>query len=811
MTQPEDPSSDRRHDVIVTRGESSREPEADFVAEPLAEPVSVRERIAIVRRNILLALGVAAIAGGLAAYAVRRAAPIYRATSTVRVSDLQSNLTANVGTQNASQRAWAIDPVKSQMELLASRATAEEAVDKGLLQLRELAPRKSLTFLAEIDARRVSAVDTLTLRFADSTVTAQLDTRTATAPYATPILVGQLRLVVPARPPLQSATYQVIPRETVIAGLQEGLKPLRREGTDISDLVFENPDPYYTQRALNAATLSFQALNMRSSQQAARARREFLENQLRKTEATLEVQRAQLSAFRSASQAFSSKDKIAAEQQSLTDIQIRLGELQADKQVYMRLLARAQAARDVRAGNGMKALISAPGIQSNPLILQLYDQLAQQRATRDSLTTGPFASAATNPDVQRLDALMRSTTDQIITAASDQVEVLDARIAALYNLSTQSAAQVSALPKTEAEEARLLQEAEGTQKMAEELREEQQRARISEVAQAGQVEVIDLAQLPTQPIDGGGSRKILFATLLGLFIGAGLTLLIDSLNSSLRRTSDVERVLRLPTLGSIPELEKAGVTRRRLPSLLPVFKGHRTNGSDKSRLVDPSTPAFESFRSLRTSLIFSHAVKSLRSIVVTSAAPGDGKTTVVSNLAAAFAQQGMKVLAVDCDLRRGRLHSAFNLPRTPGLTDLVTGQATLEEVIRETSIPNLSLMAAGTRPPNPSELLGSDPVRHLLAQIGNQFDLMILDTPPVLAAADAPILGSIVDGVIVLVRMGITDKNAAKRALERLNVVGARVLGTVLNDPEEILSSSEDYYYYHYKDKTPKRRARAKT
>jgi capsular exopolysaccharide synthesis family protein len=185
-------------------------------------------------------------------------------------------------------------------------------------------------------------------------------------------------------------------------------------------------------------------------------------------------------------------------------------------------------------------------------------------------------------------------------------------------------------------------------------------------------------------------------------------------------------------------------------------------------------------------------------VAITSSSPGDGKSTTVANLATAFAQQGLRIIAIDCDLRRGSLHKLFKLPRGPGLTHALASGSDLESVVRETSTPNLSVVTTGVQPPNPSELLGSQRLRDLLIQAQEQYDLVIIDTPPVLAAADASVIASMVDGVILLVRMGSTSKRAAKAAQERLRLVGARVLGSVLNDPSELLESTEQYYYYDY-------------
>jgi capsular exopolysaccharide synthesis family protein len=211
-----------------------------------------------------------------------------------------------------------------------------------------------------------------------------------------------------------------------------------------------------------------------------------------------------------------------------------------------------------------------------------------------------------------------------------------------------------------------------------------------------------------------------------------------------------------------------------------------------------TSPVFESYRAIRTSLIFSNAVEALRSIAVTSSSPGDGKSTTVANLAIAFAQQDIRILVIDCDLRRGSLHRIFEVPRVPGFTNAIAGGSDLESLIRQTAYPNLFVLTTGVQPPNPGELLGSQRVRELLLEAQEKFDLILIDTPPVLAAADASILASMVDGVVLLVRVGTTTRSAARTAQERLSLVGARILGTVLNDPKEMLESTEEYYYYDY-------------
>ncbi len=205
---------------------------------------------------------------------------------------------------------------------------------------------------------------------------------------------------------------------------------------------------------------------------------------------------------------------------------------------------------------------------------------------------------------------------------------------------------------------------------------------------------------------------------------------------------------------------------------------------------------------LRTSLFWSDGSEQLRTLVITSAAPGDGKTLTAANLAASFAHDGLRVLLVDCDIRRPQLHGLFRAPRSPGLLDLLAPSVResgsevrslsladdengdpVGHVVRSTPFRGLSLLTCGTLPTNASNLLSGVRMRSLLAMLKERFDLVILDTPPVLATADAGILGSLADGVLLVVRAGQTDRSAAQRATAQLASSGARVLGVVLNDP----------------------------
>jgi capsular exopolysaccharide synthesis family protein len=210
---------------------------------------------------------------------------------------------------------------------------------------------------------------------------------------------------------------------------------------------------------------------------------------------------------------------------------------------------------------------------------------------------------------------------------------------------------------------------------------------------------------------------------------------------------------------------------------------------------NPKSRAAEAFRTLRTNIQFSSIDDNTKTIVVTSTAPGEGKSTVITNLAVTMSQSGKKTLLIDCDLRKPTVHKKLGIPNHDGLTSILSGAATLQEAVFTTSMPNLHVLTSGPIPPNPSELLGSKKMKALIKDLEQVFDVILLDSPPVVAVTDAQLLATLCQGVMLVASYGNTQKVGLLRAKELLKKVDANILGVVINKVNE---KNDSYYYGKY-------------
>jgi Mrp family chromosome partitioning ATPase/uncharacterized protein involved in exopolysaccharide biosynthesis len=759
--------------------------------------------------------------------------------------------------------------VNSLVPRVRSRSVIGAVVDSLGLQLRP-APTFSLLQplvqpsipLSGVRVNPEARADTLRLYFGPDSLAVWHGKDFSREAYGRPIVAAGAHFTVPRAPDVAGAVLAIIPRDIAIDQVLAQLAVVPVTGTDALEVRYIDTDPRLAKAITNQVVHTFYASTINSSQEEARRRRIFLEGQLQESDRQLGQAQEGLTGFRSRGRLANSADKLARQQVDLMNLDARRGELQADRRVFGSLLTRLEAADDSSRTEQLYTLAYSPEIATDPIVGKVFQQLLTYEARLDSLTSGPYQSSATNPDVLQLRQMVNASQGELTRAVRARMASIKDRLAALQDLRTRSADEIATLPVLQAEETRLGQRVSALADFSNQLRLEYQKARMAEALAAADVEIVDLATLPYVPTGVPWWFKVGLALIFGLVLGTVLSLLLELKNHSIRGPEELEEVMHVRGLGVIPPVMEAiaGEEALALGGMAAASgdPARRPRGLVADSTVWPSVGA-EAFRLLYSSVTQGWG-DSPRTILVTSVAPLEGKTMVAANLAVTFAREGARVLLIDCDLRRPRLHKLFRVSRAPGLVDLLRPAASeeqdarpdderrpmehaysmLPEVarqyepaaaepadagrsangdrnghrpaaaspggaqaspsfrnIRETSSPGLWLLPCGTVRRSTSETLKASAMRTLLGELASEFDVIILDTPPALASADAVILAPVANDVMLVVRAAHTDRDAVDRARQQLSDAGGNVIGAVLNDPEgKVAGDGMRYYVY---------------
>ena len=815
------PSGPRSPDRVLV-GPLAREtpvPATDPVQQ--GDGINPAHLVRAVRENLPLFLVSVGLVVSLTALLLIQAQPQYSARSVIRMAGERRSLTS--GVENPPQSLdRPVDPLLSAVQVLTSRTLVGAVVDSLGLRLRPATPfiigaplvgrGFPIAALRDVAVAPNAPADTFALRFSDEGVVASNRGGEASAEFGQPLRLGSIGLTILEHPPVGFTMAVVEPRDVTIDGALQRLKVVPRPGTDVIDVKYTDHDPARAQRFANQLALLFQSANGHAAQEQAGRRREFLAEQLRVTDSLVIQAEARLSTFRGNQQMGSSSDNLTAEQATAGARHAQRGELVADRRVLAALLERLEESERGAPDAGFQVLAYSPEVASDSTLSQLQQRLIDYRTRLDSLTTGPWRALATHPDVVQLTMLLETTQDRLIRAVQARLASIDARIAVLSSQQASGQRSIQGLPAKQAAEATLDRKVQVLRTTADALRQEYQKARISEALGAADIEILDLAPLPYRKSGVPGSVALVFGLLLGVLAGGVAAVVADATNRAVRRPKELHDLIGTIELGIIPRIDAILPTPPGSVKLL-ANGGANGNGSRLSSevLFSPSgalSREEEAFRMLRISLAFSWGDRPC-TLVVTSAGPQEGKTLIATNLAATFARGGARVLLVDCDIHRPRLHRVFRATRAPGLMDLLrpSGAGSVLHspisqrlgAIRKTGIERLALLPCGSDPQTTPELLEPATLRGLLMELRTEFDVILLDTPPVLVSADAATLAASADGVILVVRAGQTNRGAAELAGQRVTAAGGRVLGAVLNDPDGVLArSGQSYYAYDY-------------
>jgi tyrosine-protein kinase Etk/Wzc len=380
----------------------------------------------------------------------------------------------------------------------------------------------------------------------------------------------------------------------------------------------------------------------------------------------------------------------------------------------------------------------------------------------------------------------RDELRQLFTAEHPQVQAVDAQIARLRNRRSTFEGDVSRLPETQQNALRLKRDVEVSTVLYTDLLNSAQQLRIAKAGTVGDVRVIDSAVTAAGPVSPRKALILLISSVLGLLLGLLTVWIVRNLRVTVEDPEQIEKELGLPVYATVPR-SKAEIMLARSPAA-------EANGRLLA-VVEPDDDAVESLRSLRTTLHFALLDSSQRSILITGPTPGVGKSFLSRNLGAVLAHSGKRVVVVDADLRKGHLHKGFGITREGGVSDFVAGGVEIADILRSTGLSGLSLITTGNIPPNPSELLMHPRFEAMLRSLEANFDVVIVDAPPILAVSDAAIIGRYVDATLMVVRAATHPMREMAQAVRRLAQSGVQVKGVVFND----MDMSRQRYRYGYK------------
>lgn len=384
----------------------------------------------------------------------------------------------------------------------------------------------------------------------------------------------------------------------------------------------------------------------------------------------------------------------------------------------------------------------------------------------------------------------------------------DIRVAALTRMLEELVPRIPEIANQNLEFERLTKDVEHIREQFNRLREKEFDIRTVLSRETGQVLRNDSVVASALPISGFGVRRwmnFVIGGLVGFVLGFGLAVMLEIMDTSIRTIEDVTQYVGMEVIGTIPEMKFSNGRRAGRRSGATVAALETDLDACIVTQHDPKSPISEAYRTLRTNFQFATIHGKPKTMMVTSAVPGEGKTTTAVNMAVTMADCGMRVLIVDTDLRRPNVHRVLKMERGPGLADVLRGEVELGAVIRSTRVENLEIISSGRVPPNPSELIGSSRMEKLMAELGGQFDIVICDAPSILVVTDPVLLATRVDSVVLVLSANYARRETVQRSVKLLQAAHAKVAGVVLNGLEATRRHYY-YYYYYYEDGARRRR-----
>lgn len=605
---------------------------------------------------------------------------------------------------------------------------------------------------------------------------------------------------------LSDGSFQLLDRD----GIAEELKSVdieQKKGLDLVEISVQSPSPYEAALIANVYAQVYRQINL-----------EFNRNQVTLIKSFLSQQRSEklqeLNQAEEILKNFQEKGGIILLDQQATSLINQLSSFESQRNLAkIQLTASDQVLSQLKnelKSKDPKFSQYVESVMNEEYLKSLQSQIAELEWNREAALSSKNANNPSNATVvaeydkkiknlktilaQKLDVFKSSllaaspteykTMTQRLVDEEVKNQALHIQIEQLNQIVQTYEKQFNQLPKSSIELAKLQRNRESLEKLFLLVEQKYQESLINEQSTPGNVVIIDKARINSSPAKPNRVIIILVGAVLGLGIALGYAFLKNYFDNTVKTPEDIERY-NTNVLAWIPQIEGSGSTGRNEYEFIVHQK--------------PDSIPSEAFRALRTRVQFSRVDdNALKTILVTSSAPSEGKTMICTNLAGSFAHSNKRTLLLDCDLRKPRVHTIFGMQRYPGLVDHLFGQATIEEITRPTEMNNLFVITAGTIPPNPSELLESERMREFLEEIQGLYDYILIDSPPIIAVTDSEILSRKADATILVVSANTTEIDLMSKAIDIIKHDNVNFIGTVLNNFIYRASYGSYYKYYYY-------------
>jgi polysaccharide biosynthesis transport protein len=574
--------------------------------------------------------------------------------------------------------------------------------------------------------------------------------------------------------------------------------------TRIIDIHYRSPNPELAAQVVNTLASTYVEQNFKTKFESTMQASDWLSKQLVDLQMKVETSQEKLVKYQKQHEILGIDEKQNITTAKLDELNKELTSAESDrmqKESVYRLLQSGDPDVIASASPGGESSGGSTSNSGSALLDNLRTRQAELKIQIAELSTqfGPSYPkvAQLNNQVKQIDIELQAEMKKMAGHVRSQYMTALHREGMLRDALNRQKQEANKLNESAIEYSLLKRDVESNRQLYEGLLEKLKEAGVTAGLRSNNFRIVDAARVPMSPSEPDIPRNLAFAFVLGLTSGVGLAFLLENLDNTVRTPEQAQIISMLPSLGMIPQgsrnhLDTSG------PKRLTV-----ASSKEAVELVTQSRPQSqmaESYRALRTSLLLSSLGAPPKVILITSALPQEGKTTTSINTSIVLAQKGVRVLLIDADLRRPGVHKTLGMGPRSGLSNVLTGSATLQQtIVRSPSLANLFVLPAGTPPPNPAELLASSNMRDVLEELRGQYDHIIIDTPPTLSVTDAVVLSTRADAVVLVIRSGQTTKGALRRSRDILMQVNAKVTGVLLNAVD--LTSPDYYYYYEYQGK----------